>query len=192
MKLLFATNNRHKIEEVQALTGSSFQLTGLADAGITEELPETGNTMQANALQKARYAFEKCGLVCFADDSGLEVEALDMAPGVYSARYAGPQKNDSDNMDKLLRELENKNNRRAQFRTVIAFTDGKQDCFFEGIVKGTIISERRGTNGFGYDPLFVPDGYEKTFAEMQPAEKNALSHRARAMDGFLVFLKNYS
>ncbi len=188
MKLLFATNNRHKIEEVQALTGSSFQLTGLAEAGITEELPETGNTMQANALQKARYAFEKCGLPCFADDSGLEVEALDMAPGVYSARYAGPQKSDSDNMDKLLRELENKTSRRAQFRTVIAFTDGKQYLFFEGIVKGSIISERRGSNGFGYDPLFVPDGFEKTFAEMQPSEKNALSHRARAMEGFLVFL----
>lgn len=189
MKLLFATNNRHKIEEVQQLTGNTFQLTGLAEAGITEELPETGNTMQANALQKARYAFEKCGLPCFADDSGLEVEALDMAPGVYSARYAGPQKSDSDNMDKLLRELENKTSRRAQFRTVIAFTDGKQDYFFEGIVKGSIISERRGSNGFGYDPLFVPDGFEKTFAEMQPSEKNTLSHRARAMEGFLEFLK---
>lgn len=189
MKLLFATNNRHKIDEVQQLTGSQVQLLSLAEAGITEELPETGDTMQANALQKARYAFEKCGLACFADDSGLEVEALDMAPGVYSARYAGMQKSDSDNMDKLLRELENKTSRRAQFRTVIAFTDGKQDCFFEGIVKGTIIRERRGTNGFGYDPLFVPDGFEKTFAEMQPSEKNALSHRARAMEGFLEFLK---
>lgn len=191
MKLLFATNNRHKIEEVQALTGSTFQLTGLAEAGITEELPETGNTMQANALQKARYAFAKCGLPCFADDSGLEVEALDMAPGVYSARYAGLQKSDSDNMDKLLRELQNKTSRRAQFRTVIAFTDGKQHHFFEGIVKGNIINERRGSNGFGYDPLFVPDGFEKTFAEMQPAEKNALSHRARAMDEFLKFLRNF-
>lgn len=188
MKLLFATNNRHKIEEVQQLTGSHFQLTGLAEAGITEELPETGDTMEANALQKARYAFAKCGLPCFSDDSGLEVEALDMAPGVYSARYAGPQKNDSDNMDKLLRELDGNTNRRAQFRTVIAFTDGKQEHLFEGIVKGTIIRERRGTNGFGYDPLFVPDGFEKTFAEMLPAEKNALSHRARALDGFLTFL----
>lgn len=191
MRILFATQNKHKLEELAAILPAPFQLEGLTPSVISEELPETGDTLEANALQKARYVFEKTGITCFADDTGLEVAALNGAPGVYSARYAGEQRSAADNMKKLLNQLEGHSDRSARFRTVIAFTDGKQEQLFEGIVSGTITGAQRGTNGFGYDPVFVPDGFDKTFAEMSAAEKNNLSHRARAVEKLVAFLKTY-
>lgn len=191
MKLIFATANTHKLNELKSLMPPQVELAGLAEAGISEDIPETADTLEGNALLKARYVFERTGLACFADDTGLEVHALGGRPGVYSARYAGEQKNADDNMNKLLEELEDKPVRTARFRTVIAFTDRKQEILFDGIVEGLIGFEKRGAKGFGYDPVFFPEHSDKTFAEMTMEEKNTMSHRARAVEKLLEFLRDY-
>ena len=191
MRIVFATNNRHKLEEVAAIFGPEWELVTPASLGITEDIPETCDTLEGNALQKARYIYERTGLDCFADDTGLEVTALDGAPGVRSARYAGDHHDFDDNNRLLLKNLEGAGDRSARFRTVIALIlDGKEHLF-EGRVEGHIIEEYRGTGGFGYDPVFVPDGFGATFAEMPLEEKNAISHRARAVEKLAEFLRNY-
>lgn len=188
--IVFATNNQHKLEEVRAILGDRFDIRSLDDIGCKADIPETGKTFSENALQKARFVKKYYGFDCFADDSGLEVAALDGAPGVHSARYASEAGHDSEaNNAKLLEQMDGKTDRKADFKTVIAFIQGTDVHFFEGQVDGTIINERRGTNGFGYDPLFVPNGYEQTFAEMDPQTKNQISHRARAVQKFADFLK---
>lgn len=187
--LCFATNNNHKTEEIRALLGPFFLLKNLKDIGCTEELPETQPTIEGNALQKARYVFDHYGIACFADDTGLEVEALNGEPGVYSARYAGEQRNVHDNIQLLLSRLKNSSNRKARFKTVIAWVEEGRVETFEGLVYGTIIDTLRGTNGFGYDPVFVPDGFNKTFAEMELADKNLISHRAIAVKKLTNFLR---
>ena len=188
--IVFATNNQHKLEEVRAILGDRFDIRSLDDIGCKADIPETGKTFSENALQKARFVKKYYGFDCFADDSGLEVAALDGAPGVHSARYASEAGHDSEaNNAKLLEQMDGKTDRKADFKTVIAFIQGTDVHFFEGQVDGTIITERRGTNGFGYDPLFVPNGYEQTFAEMDPQTKNQISHRARAVQKFADFLK---
>lgn len=182
MKLCFATNNKHKIEEVAALLGGHFSLMSLADIGCTEELAEDFFTIAENSLQKAEYVFKKYKVPCFADDSGLEVDALHGKPGADSAHYAGPQRSHHDNMNLLLKNLKGVENRKAQFKTVITlFQSNGWMKQFEGIVTGNIINEKRGTMGFGYDPIFVPDGFSKTLAEMTMEEKNKISHRACAI-----------
>ena len=186
--LVFATNNLHKLEEVRDILGGSFRIASLKEIGCIDDIPETADTLEGNALQKARYVKDKFGYDCFADDTGLEVEALGGAPGVFSARYAGPGHDSEANMRKLLKELEGKTNRQAQFRTVVALLLEGQEYTFEGIVRGTILTERRGTAGFGYDPVFVPEGYAETFAEMGSEEKNRISHRARAVQKLADFL----
>lgn len=187
--LCFATNNTYKTEEIRALLGPFFLLKNLRDIGCTEELPETQPTIEGNAYQKAHYVFDRYGMACFADDTGLEVEALHGEPGVYSARYAGSQRNDTDNINLLLSRLENSVNRKARFKTVISWIDGETTESFEGLVYGTIISAPRGSNGFGYDPVFVPDGFDKTFAEMDLAKKNLISHRGIAVKKLINFLR---
>lgn len=172
------------------MLGSDFLVLSLDEIACKEELPETGDTLEANAHQKARYVFDNYKQACFADDTGLEVEALNKAPGVYSARYAGPQRNSEDNIDLLLKNLTDKQNRKARFRTVICWVSEKETHYFEGIVEGEIVNSRRGNKGFGYDPVFVPAGYDKTFAEMTMEEKNALSHRSRAVSKLVKFLKD--
>jgi XTP/dITP diphosphohydrolase len=189
MKLCFATNNLHKIEEVQAVVGNSITLASLHDIGCFEELPEEQTTIEGNSLQKAQYVFEKFNIACFADDSGLEVEALNGEPGVYSAMYAGPQRSHSDNIDKLLASLSGITNRKAQFRTVISLINNTEVYQFTGLLHGTILPERRGTNGFGYDPVFVPAGYQLSLAEITLEEKNKISHRAKAIQQLIEFLK---
>ena len=186
--LVFATNNLHKLEEVRDILGGSFRIASLKEIGCTDDIPETADTLDGNALQKARYVKDKFGYDCFADDTGLEVEALGGAPGVFSARYAGPGHDSEANMQKLLKDLEGKTNRQAQFRTVVALLLDGEEYTFEGIVRGTILTERRGTAGFGYDPVFVPEGYAETFAEMGSEEKNRISHRARAVQKLADFL----
>ena len=189
--LVFATGNIHKLQEVQGLFKEGFALSCLKDVNITEEIPETADNLVDNALQKARYVYEKCGIPCFADDTGLEVDALDGAPGVYSARYAGEQKDSKLNMLLLLKNMNGKTNRKARFRTIIAYIDeNAQEHIFEGEIKGKIIENMAGTNGFGYDPIFVPEGYDKTFAELSSEIKNTISHRARAMEKFLSYINN--
>lgn len=188
-KLVFATNNAHKLEEVRAILGENIEVLSLDDIGCHADIPETAETLEGNAALKAEYIYEHYGLDCFADDTGLEVEALDGAPGVYSARYAGGEGHDSEaNMKKLLKELEGKDNRRAQFRTAICLIESGKEYLFEGIVKGGIIEEKRGASGFGYDPVFVPEGYGETFAEMGGEEKNKISHRARAVQQLCAYL----
>ncbi|MFN3316338.1 MAG: non-canonical purine NTP diphosphatase [Raineya sp.] len=189
MKICFATNNINKIKEVQGILGEAFELVSLEEIGCAEELPETKNTIPENSAQKAEYVWEKFGVACFADDSGLEVESLDNAPGVFSARYAGLPKNDEKNIELLLKNLEGKTNRKAQFRTCITLITQAGQWQFEGIVKGQIIQEKRGNQGFGYDPIFVPEGYEQTFAEMSSEQKNRISHRAIAVNKLADFLK---
>lgn len=187
-KLCFATNNAHKVEEVQAVLGNRFELSTLKQIGCNEELPETGNTLEANSLQKASYLFDNYQIDCFADDTGLEVTALKGEPGVYSARYAGEQRSHSDNINLLLKNLSGKTDRSAQFRTVITLIiDGKVEQF-EGIVKGEIIETLRGNEGFGYDPIFIPEGFDRTFAEMTMEEKGKISHRGRAFEKLVTFL----
>lgn len=186
--LVFATNNLHKLEEVRDILGGSFRIASLKEIECTDDIPETADTLEGNALQKARYVKDKFGYDCFADDTGLEVEALGGAPGVFSARYAGLGHDSEANMRKLLKELEGKTNRQAQFRTVVALLLEGREYTFEGIVRGTILTERRGTAGFGYDPVFVPEGYAETFAEMGSEEKNRISHRARAVQKLADFL----
>lgn len=185
-KIVFATNNAHKLEEVAAILGDSFEVLSLREIGCDADIPETADTFAGNALQKARYVKEHYGYDCFADDSGLEVDALDGAPGVYSARYSGG--GSEANMDKLLLNLTGKSERGAQFRTVIALLIGEQTQLFEGVVRGAIIEERRGEGGFGYDPIFVPEGYDKTFAELGSEVKNRISHRAKAVELLAQYL----
>jgi XTP/dITP diphosphohydrolase len=184
-----ATNNAHKIEEIKPLVPESVGLVSLAEVGCRAELPETGDTLEANSLQKAQYVWDHYGVNCFADDTGLEVEALRGEPGVYSARYAGPERDARANMELLLRKLEGEENRRAQFRTSITLMLDGRPYQFEGVVRGAILGAPRGTGGFGYDPIFVPDGYAQTFAEMDLSEKNKISHRARAVERLIRFLR---
>jgi len=213
MKIVFATNNKHKLDEIRSILGDSIEVLSLNDIGCNVDIPETGKTLEENALQKAQYVYDNYHIDCFADDTGLEVEVLDGAPGVYSARYAALPDNpvksegatsshDSEaNMTRLLYELNGKDNRKARFRTVIALIQKKDVCpcgctsikeihKFEGIVEGEIIQERRGGEGFGYDPIFQPDGYDKTFAELGMDIKNHISHRARATQKLAEFLLN--
>ena len=178
-KIVFATNNAHKLEEVASILGDNYEVLSLREIGCDADIPETADTFAGNALQKAQYVKQHFGYDCFADDSGLEVDALDGAPGVYSARYSGG--GSEANMDKLLHNLTGERSRSAQFRTVIALLIGEETLFFEGIVRGTITEERRGEGGFGYDPIFVPEGYELTFAELGSEVKNRISHRAKAV-----------
>ncbi|MCJ8211411.1 non-canonical purine NTP diphosphatase [Mucilaginibacter sp. RS28] len=188
-ELVFATNNKHKVDEVAAKVGGSFKLLTLADIGCTEDIAETGLTFHENASIKSRYIFDHYHLNCFGDDSGLEIDALNGEPGVYSARYAGTHGNHEANMDKVLAKLQDESNRSARFKTVISLLWNGEEHFFEGIVEGSIRTERAGNGGFGYDPIFQPEGYAITFAEMTMEEKNSISHRARAMEKLLAFLK---
>ena len=189
MELVFATNNAHKLDEVRQILGDRFTVHSLKEIGCTEDIPETGDTFQDNALQKARYVKEHYGYDCFADDTGLEVKALGGAPGVHSARYAGDHDSEA-NMTKLLQELEKKPDRSAQFRTVVALLLNGQEVLFEGIVTGRIATERHyGESGFGYDPLFIPDGFTETFSQMSPENKNKVSHRGRAVRKLADYLK---
>lgn len=189
MKLVFATNNRHKLQEVSAMLGEKFELLSLSDIGCTVDIPETSDTLSGNALQKARYVKEHFGIDCFADDTGLEVKALDGAPGVHSARYAGDHDSEA-NITKLLGELKDKKDRTARFRTVIALLNGEKEYLFEGIVNGRIAEKREGYEGFGYDPVFVPDGYDCSFAQLGNDVKNTISHRARAIGKLVEFLNS--
>lgn len=186
--LVFASNNINKIKEIQQLVPPEIQILSLEDIGCNVDIPETANTIEGNAILKANYITEQYGYACFADDSGLEIDALNGAPGVYSARYAGSQRNDEDNMNKVLEKLQNESNRKANFKTVIALNMNGEQHLFTGIIKGKIISEKRGTNGFGYDPIFVADGYTKTFAELSMEEKSAISHRGKAVKQLVDFL----
>jgi XTP/dITP diphosphohydrolase len=189
MKICFATNNDNKLREVSRLLGASFFIVSPAELGHTAELAETGDTLQANALQKAQFIHQKFHIDCFADDTGLEVAALDGAPGVRSARYAGEARSNADNISLLLHNLSGKQDRQARFRTVMALYWKGRIHYFEGIVRGYITEEMRGSEGFGYDPVFVPEGHTRTFAEMTMEEKNEISHRARAMRQLVSFLK---
>ena len=193
MKLVFATNNKHKLDEVRKITlHHPVEIVSLAEINCFDDIPETADTLEGNALQKAHYIQEKFGLNCFADDTGLEVEALNNAPGVYSARYAGPGHDSEANMKKLLHEMEGKENRKARFRTVIALVWNGKTYTFDGIVNGTITTTKRGENGFGYDPIFIPEGYEQTFAELGNDIKNQISHRAKAVEKLDEFLTQLS
>lgn len=187
-KFVFATNNNHKVEEVSAILGNKVELLSMKEIGCHDDIPETADTLEGNALLKARYIYDKYHTDCFADDTGLEVEALNGAPGVFSARYAGDAHNSEANMNKLLRELEGSDNRKARFRTVFALiVDGKEHIF-EGIVKGEITKGKHGSAGFGYDPIFLPEGYTQTFAEMGNELKNKISHRAVATKKLCNFI----
>jgi len=190
IKLVFATNNQHKIYEVRNMLGENFELVSLDDIGCTEEIAETSKTLEGNASQKAHYIYDNYGLNCFADDTGLEVEALGMAPGVYSARYAGPQRNSIDNMNRLLAELDKIKNRKARFRTVISLIINGNEMLFVGIVDGEILHQPIGQLGFGYDPIFRPEGFSTSFAEMDLVLKNSISHRGRAFEKLIHYLKN--
>ncbi len=193
MKLVFATNNKHKLDEVRKITSRHpVEIVSLADIDCFDEIPETADTLEGNALQKVLYIREKFGMDCFADDTGLEVEALNNAPGVYSARYAGPGHDSEANMKKLLHEMEGMENRKARFRTVIALVWNGKTYTFDGIVNGTITTTKRGENGFGYDPIFIPEGYEQTFAELGNDIKNQISHRAKAVEKLDEFLTQLS
>ncbi|WP_192823482.1 non-canonical purine NTP diphosphatase [Rufibacter sp. LB8] len=191
MKLCFASNNAHKLQEIQQLLGPPFEIVSLSDLGCTQELPEEQDTLEGNALQKATYVWDHYQVLCFADDTGLEVEALHNEPGVYSARYAGPARDNQANMQKVLTGLEGKENRKARSRTSIALIleEGEQHLF-DGIVEGHIIETPRGEKGFGYDPIFVPEGQDRTFAEMDSQEKNQISHRGRAVQQLISFLRH--
>jgi XTP/dITP diphosphohydrolase len=190
MELIFATNNQHKLREIKEIIQHRFRILSLDDIGYSEKIPEEQQTLEGNASQKAWHIFNRFGKNCFADDTGLEVQALNNKPGVYSARYAGSDKDSDANMNKLIEQLRNKQNRTARFRTVISLIWNKQEYQFEGIVNGIILTEKRGKAGFGYDPVFQPDGYDLSFAEMQSYEKNAISHRKRALSGLVAFLNN--
>ena len=187
-KIVFATNNKHKLEEIRSILSTSYQIVSLDEIGCSEDIPETADTIEGNALLKAQYIKAHYGYDCFADDTGLEVKALNNAPGVYSARYAGEAKDSKANIRKVLRELENQSDRSALFRTVIALIIGEKEYLFEGVVEGKIIMEEKGNAGFGYDPIFVPSGFSETFAEMKPEVKNTISHRAIAVEKLKTFL----
>ena len=188
-KIVFATNNQHKLQEVREIFNKSLDIVSLQDIGCEEDIPETADTLEGNALMKARYVKEHYGYDCFADDTGLEVAALNNAPGVYSARYAGESKDSGANMQKVLKELEDKNDRNARFRTVIALILDGKETLFDGIINGTIIESQKGTAGFGYDPVFIPSGYSETFAEMGNEVKNTISHRALAVEKLKIHLE---
>ncbi len=190
MELVFVSHNPHKIEEISEILGQGFSLKGLGDLPCHEDIPEPHETLEDNALEKARYVNRKFGVDCFADDTGLEVEALDGLPGVHSARYAGEAKDSEANIEKLLKNLEGEENRKARFRTVIALILNGREYLFEGVVNGTIARQKAGTKGFGYDPVFVPNGYQTTFAQMPLHEKNRISHRGRAIQKLAAFLKS--
>jgi len=190
LKLVFATNNKHKLEEVQAML-TNFEIVSLADIHCFEDIPETADNLVGNAILKANFITEKYGLDCFADDTGLEVEALNYEPGVYSARYAGEDNNAEANMNKLLKNLENNPNRKAQFKTAIALNIQGKQFIFEGICKGNILTEKRGDSGFGYDPIFMPDGFKTSFAEMNLAEKGGISHRGKAVEKLVTYLNEH-
>lgn len=187
-RIVFATNNKHKLEEISAILGDRFEIVSLAEINCFDDIPETADTLEGNALQKARFVKEKFGYDCFADDTGLEIEALNNAPGVYSARYAGPARSSEDNMNKALEELKDKANRKARFRTVIALILDGKEYLFDGIVNGSIATEKKGTEGFGYDPIFIPEGYCESFAQLGAEVKNKISHRARATAQLAEFL----
>lgn len=189
MKLVFATNNAHKLSEVRAIAGARFSIISLQELGCFNEIPETGDTLTDNALQKAKYIHDRFHCNCFADDTGLEIEALAGRPGVYSARYAGEHCSSQDNIQKVLHELQDVANRKACFKTVIALILDGKNYFFEGAIEGEIIEDIKGSQGFGYDPIFKPLGYDKTFAEMTEAEKNSISHRALATKKLNDFLQ---
>lgn len=189
MELVFATHNLNKLKEVQAMFPKEITLLSLEDIGCREDIPETAPDLEGNAILKANFVTERYGYPCFADDTGLLVDALKGAPGVHSARYAGDKRDPEDNMDKLLRELQDQTNRSAHFKTVIALNMGKEQFLFKGIVEGGITTDRKGREGFGYDPIFMPKGYDKTFAELPPAIKNQISHRAKAIQELLNFFK---
>ena len=186
-KIVFATGNPNKLKEINSAI-NGFKIVGLKDLGITEEIPETGDTLMKNALQKAKYVYNKTGLDCFSDDTGLEIEALNYRPGVYSAMYAGPDCNAENNIRKVLQELEESTNRKAQFKTVIALILNGKEYFFEGLVSGVILKEKIGEDGFGYDPIFRPIGCEESFAEMTIDQKNEISHRGLAVKKLITFL----
>ena len=186
-KIVFATHNNNKLSEIRQIVNGQIEVLGLADINSHEEIEETGSTLEENALLKARYVKEHHGYDCFADDTGLEVDALDGAPGVYSSRYAGPSGDPEENMNKLLHTMVGMENRAAQFRTVIALIIGGEEHLFEGVIRGKIIPEKRGNKGFGYDPIFVPEGYDQTFAEVDLSIKNRVSHRAIAMSKLIDF-----
>ena len=189
MKLVFATNNKHKLEEVRAILGNRIEVLSLNDINCHDDIPETADTLEGNALIKARYIYEKFGVDCFADDTGLEVDVLGGEPGVYSARYAGEECNPEANMHKLLHNLTGKNKRNAQFRTVIALIIKGEEKLFNGIVKGNISCEKMGNAGFGYDPIFIPEGFSESFAQMSSDMKNSISHRYRATEELSNYLK---
>ena len=189
MDLVFATNNKHKLHELQAILGEHFKLLSLADIGCNEEIPEEKETLEGNASQKAFFIYNKFGYNCFADDTGLEIEALNGEPGVFSARYAGEEKSAEANMNKALAKMLKINNRKARFRTVISLVIDGKEVQFEGVVEGEILREKRGKAGFGYDPIFQPDGYKHTFAEMDLTDKNKISHRGRAVKKLVTYLK---
>ena len=191
MKIIFATANQNKANEIQKIVPQEIQILSLKDIGFEGEIPETQPTIEGNAIQKANFIVDKFAQNCFADDTGLEVEALNGEPGVYSARYAGEERDDEKNIDLVLEKLANQENRKARFKTVIALLIENQLYTFEGIIEGEIIKERRGTQGFGYDSVFVPNGFQKTFAELSMQEKNQISHRARATKKMIEFLNLY-
>jgi XTP/dITP diphosphohydrolase len=189
MQICFATHNQNKVQELRQLVGEKLEIISLRDLGVADEIEETGATLKENALLKARYVFDNYAVACFADDSGLEVDALNGAPGVFSGRFAGVPGNDEKNIDKLLELLVNQTNKQARFRTVIALVKDDEQVFFEGVVEGIIIDQRRGRNGFGYDAVFLPNRFDRTFAEMGMEEKNLISHRALAVQKLTNFLK---
>lgn len=191
MKIIFASNNKNKVQEIQNQVPKSIEIVTLEEIGCTEDIAETGSTLEENAIIKANYITEKYGLPCFADDTGLEIDALNGEPGVYSARYAGEDKNADKNMDLVLQKLQHKTNRKAQFKTVIALNINNEQHLFTGIVEGEIRNKKTGTNGFGYDPIFEPENLGKTFAEMTLEEKNKLSHRGRAVEKLIDFLSEF-
>lgn len=188
MDIIFASHNRHKTSEARSILGEGWNVMNLYDIGCEEEIPETADTLRGNALQKAQFVFDRYHKNCFSDDTGLEIEALDGRPGVYSARYAGEHCSFQDNVQKVLSEMEGMTNRKACFKTVVALILDGQTYYFEGRVDGLIIPEQRGVSGFGYDPIFMPEGFDQTFAEMGDDEKNKISHRARAMQQLVAFL----
>lgn len=191
MQLVFATHNKNKLVEIKALLPHHLEILSLDDIGCKEDIPETSETIEGNAILKANYVKKKYGYCCFADDTGLEVEILDGEPGVHSARYAGDEKSAEKNIEKLLHELNSKANRKARFKTVIALNlDNDEKVLFQGIVNGEIIEEKKGSKGFGYDPVFKPEGYDQTFAELPLSVKNEISHRAKAMEQLIDYLKN--
>jgi XTP/dITP diphosphohydrolase len=191
MQLVFASNNKNKIKEIQQLVPEHITVLSLEDIGCDVDIPETADTIEGNAILKADYITQHYGYPCFADDSGLEIDALNGEPGVYSARYAGAQRSDEDNINKVLTQLENQSNRKANFKTVIALNMNSEQHLFTGIINGTIITEKKGTNGFGYDPIFIAEGYSQTFAELTLEEKSSISHRGKAVKQLITFLNEY-